>query len=144
MIKYRFDVLRWLKAAGYNTTRIRKEALLGQSTLTKLRRGELLSWGECNKVCELLHVQPGDLFMHVSDMADGVTASDSVEAAIEFGNGIDKIAAAVKASVWAIIDGVTNSHMSKTTITEAVNMSDGQLVCIGEYLLSFVDDKQHN
>lgn len=135
-IHYRVDVLKWLKAAGYNTTRIRREALLGQSTLTKLRRGELLSWGETGKVCELLHCQPGDLFQFIPETAEGA----KVPGPSEFKQGVDVIAAAVGASPWTITDGITRSRMSDITIAEAaVNMSDAQLVLIGDYLLEFAD-----
>lgn len=134
-IRYRVDVLKWLKAAGYNTTRIRREALLGQSTLTKLRRGELLSWGETGKVCELLHVQPGDLFMFFPETAEGA----KVPGPSEFTRGVELIAAAVGASPWRITDGITRSRMSDATISAAIDMTDVQLVVIGDYLLEFAD-----
>ena len=134
-IRYRVDVLKWLKAAGYNTTRIRRETLLGQSTLTKLRRGELLSWGETGRVCELLHVQPGDLFKFIPETAEGA----KVPGPSEFKQGVDVIAAAVGASPWRITDGITRSRMSDITIAEAVNMTDSQLVVMGDYLLEFAD-----
>lgn len=134
-IHYRIDVLQWLKAAGYNTGRLRREKLLGQSTLTKLRRGELLSWGETGKVCELLHVQPGDLFQFIPETAEGA----KVPGPSEFTRGVELIAAAVGASPWRITDGITRSRMSDTTIAEAVGMTDSQLVCLGDYLLEFAD-----
>lgn len=138
-IRYRVDVLKWLKAAGYNTTRIRREALLGQSTLTKLRRGELLSWGETGKVCELLHCQPGDMFAFYPETAEGA----KVPGLSEFTRGVELIAAAVGASAWRITDGIARSRMSDTTIAEAVDMTDSQLVCLGDYLLEFADDGAH-
>jgi len=138
MIRYRFDVLQWLKAAGYNTGRLRREKLLGQSTLTKLRRGELLSWGETGKVCELLHVQPGDLFKFIPETAEGAR----VPGPSEFTRGVEVIAAAVGASPWRITDGITRSRMSDITIAEAVNMTDAQLVCMGDYLLTFAEGSE--
>ena len=59
--RYKVSVLTMLKDAGYNTTRIRKEKLLGESTLQKFREGVLPSWHELDTVCRLLHCQPGDL-----------------------------------------------------------------------------------
>ena len=138
-IHYRVDVLQWLKAAGFNTGRLRREKLLGQSTLQKLRRGELLSWGETGKVCELLHCQPGDLFAFYPETAEGA----KVPGLSEFTRGVELIAAAVGASAWRITDGVTRSHMSHTTIAKASNMTDAQLVCLGDYLLEFADDGAH-
>ena len=55
-----------LKAAGYPSTRIRAEKLLGQSYVQQLRKGELISWAALNTVCRLLDCQPGDLLEHVS------------------------------------------------------------------------------
>ena len=64
-IKYRIDVLQSLKDAGYSTYRIRKEKLLGEATLQKLRKGEMVSWENINTLCELLGCQPGDIVEYV-------------------------------------------------------------------------------
>ena len=64
-IQYKADVLALLKAAGYPSTRIRAEKLLGQSYVQQLRKGELISWAALNTVCRLLDCQPGDLLEHV-------------------------------------------------------------------------------
>lgn len=134
-IHYRVDVLKWLRAAGFNSGRLRREKLLGQSTLTKLRRGELLSWGETGRVCEMLHCQPGDLFVFYPETAEGA----KVPGPSEYQRGVDVIAAAVGASTWRITDGITRSRMSHITIAAAVDMTDSQLVCLGDYLLEFAD-----
>ena len=63
-IQYKADVLALLKAAGYPSTRIRAEKLLGQSYVQQLRKGELISWAALNTVCRLLDCQPGDLAFH--------------------------------------------------------------------------------
>lgn len=60
-IKYKKNVLELLKKAGYTTYKLRKEKILGESTLQKMRTGALLSWAELNTVCSLLNCQPGDL-----------------------------------------------------------------------------------
>ena len=60
-IKYKIDVLAALKEAGYSTTRIRKENLIGQSYLQQLRHGELVSWKTIETLCRLLNCQPGDI-----------------------------------------------------------------------------------
>lgn len=67
MIQYRqgVDLIEMLREAGYTTYRIRKEKILGESVLTKFRRGELPSWAELAKVCQILHCQPGDLVEYV-------------------------------------------------------------------------------
>ena len=66
-IQYKADVLALLKAAGYPSTRIRAEKLLGQSYVQQLRKGELISWAALNTVCRLLDCQPGDLLEYVPD-----------------------------------------------------------------------------
>lgn len=60
-IRYKMDVLAALKEAGYNTNRIRKEKIMGESMLQKLRSGQLVSWATIDMICDLLDCQPGDL-----------------------------------------------------------------------------------
>lgn len=60
-LKYKLDIISALKVAGYSTYRIRKEGLLSQSTLQKLRNGEGVSWDNIETICELLNCQPGDI-----------------------------------------------------------------------------------
>ena len=67
MIKYKMDVLAALKSAGYSTYRIRKEKLLHEMTLQRLRAGELVSWSVLDDICRLLNVQPGDVIERVDD-----------------------------------------------------------------------------
>lgn len=50
-----------MKEAGYTPAKIKKEKLLGESYMTQLRRGELVSWAAINTICRLLQCQPGDL-----------------------------------------------------------------------------------
>ena len=52
-IRYKMDVLAALKAAGYSSTRIRNEKLIGQATLQQLRHGEIVSWATINTICRL-------------------------------------------------------------------------------------------
>lgn len=70
MIKCKIDIMESLKNKGYSTYRIRKENILGQATIQKLRKGGLPSWGELNKICCLLHCQPGDLLEYVPDVEE--------------------------------------------------------------------------
>lgn len=60
-IKYKFDVLQALKSAGFNTSRIRKEKLLAESTLQKLRSDEMVAISNIDTICRLLGCQPGDI-----------------------------------------------------------------------------------
>ena len=66
-IKYKIDVLTELKNKGYSQSRIRSEKLIGQSYLTQLRHGELVSWKTIETLCELLDCQPGDILEYVPE-----------------------------------------------------------------------------
>lgn len=60
-IRYRLDVLAALKSAGYTTYRIRKDKLLSESTIQKLRYNKPISWENISTLCSLLNCQPGDI-----------------------------------------------------------------------------------
>ena len=64
VIVYKNDILKALKEKGYNTTRIRKEKLLGESTVQQLRNNQLVSWKNIDRLCALLDCQPGDILEH--------------------------------------------------------------------------------
>lgn len=71
-IQYKIDVLAELKKAGYTSTRIREEKLIGQSYLQQLRKGEIVSWKTIDTICELLDCQVGDLVEYVKEPAEPV------------------------------------------------------------------------
>ena len=83
-IQYKADVLALLKAAGYPSTRIRAEKLLGQSYVQQLRKGELISWAALKTVCRLLDCQPGDLLEYVPDE---IPNAETIAAIKELDNG---------------------------------------------------------
>jgi len=58
---YKMDVLSKLKDAGYSTYRLRKDKLIGEAMIQKIREGKLCSWDTISTICELLHCQPGDI-----------------------------------------------------------------------------------
>lgn len=58
---YKMDVLSALKEKGYNTTKLRNEKLLAESTIQKLRAGGGVGWGNIEQLCAMLCCQPGDL-----------------------------------------------------------------------------------
>lgn len=60
-LRYRIEILPALKDAGYNTTRLRREKRLGESTIQQIRKGELVSWNNIARICEMLSCQPGDI-----------------------------------------------------------------------------------
>lgn len=66
-IRYKIDVLKALKENGYNTNRIRKEKIMGEATIQKIRNGEIVSHNNLEILCKLLHCQPGDIIEYVED-----------------------------------------------------------------------------
>ena len=69
-INYKIDILADLKKKGYSTYRLRKEKLLSESTVQKLRNGEPVSWENISTLCRLLNCQPGDIMEYVEDVCD--------------------------------------------------------------------------
>lgn len=65
MIRYKIDVLEALKNIGYSSYRLRQEKIIGESTLQKIRKGELMSWETLSRVCSLLDCQPGDILEYI-------------------------------------------------------------------------------
>ena len=68
-IRYKTDIMAALRSAGYSSTRLRNEKLLGESYMQQLRRGQLVSWKAIDTICTLLNCQPGDLLEHTADAA---------------------------------------------------------------------------
>ena len=68
--RYKVNVMDKLKEKGYSSTRLRKEKLLGESYMSQLRRGDMISWAALDLVCNLLDCQLGDIIEHVK--GDGV------------------------------------------------------------------------
>lgn len=58
---YKIDVLEMLKKEGYTQTTLRKEKLIGQDAIQKMRKGEMIGINVLTRVCELLDMQPGDI-----------------------------------------------------------------------------------
>ena len=63
-IKFKVDVLEMLKDAGYTTYRIKKEKLLAESTVQKLRNDEMVSIDNISRLCQVLQCQPGDIIVY--------------------------------------------------------------------------------
>lgn len=67
MIRYKIDVLEKLKGAGYSTYRLKKEKILAQTTIQKIRDKKLVSWDQINRLCTLLNCNVGDIVEYVSN-----------------------------------------------------------------------------
>lgn len=66
-LRFKIDILEALKEKGYTTYSLRKENILSQSTIQKLREGKGLAWENIERLCALLDFQPGDLIEYVKD-----------------------------------------------------------------------------
>ena len=66
-LQFKIDVLAALKEKGITTYQIRKEKLLSESTVQKLRAGIGVSWENIETLCRLLDCQPYDLIEYVKD-----------------------------------------------------------------------------
>ena len=60
-LKYKLDVLEALKGKGYSSYSLRKEKLLSESTIQKLRSGEGISWDNLDTLCKLLECDIADI-----------------------------------------------------------------------------------
>ena len=68
MLKYKVNILAELKKAGYPTTRIRRERLLAEGTMQKIREGKIaMTLESLGVICDILECQPGDLVEWVRD-----------------------------------------------------------------------------
>lgn len=67
MLVYKIDVIESLKEAGYNSTKILKENILSQSTMQKLRNGEVVGAKALDQICSLLDMQPGNIIKYVEN-----------------------------------------------------------------------------
>ena len=66
-IVYKIDVLEALKEKGYNTGKIRKDKIMGEAMLQKIRNGQMVSWSIFETLCALLDCQPADLIEYVKE-----------------------------------------------------------------------------
>ena len=67
MLTYKIDVLETLKESGYNTTRLRKEQIVGESAIQSLRKGEMVGIKTLEKICDILDMQPGNIIKYVEE-----------------------------------------------------------------------------
>ena len=66
-IVYKIDVLKALKEAGYNTSRLRKDKIMGEAMIQKIRDNQLVSWATLDTICTLLNCDIGDIVEHVKE-----------------------------------------------------------------------------
>ena len=61
---YKIDVLAALKDKGYNTNKLRKDKILSESTIQKLREKQPISWANISQICTLLNCQPNHFLVN--------------------------------------------------------------------------------
>jgi len=67
MIIYKIDVLEELKKKGYTPTKIRKEKILSEATLTSLRNNKPITTTTLNVICSILKKQPGQILEFIPE-----------------------------------------------------------------------------
>ena len=78
-LRYKVDILQALKEKGYNTNRLRKEKLLSEGALQRLRHADPVSWSNIEQLCRLLKCQPNDIIEYVEDGSGDNAAADGKE-----------------------------------------------------------------
>ena len=70
MLIYKFDVLDALKNKGWSTYRIKKEHIMSEGTVQKLRGGMMVGPEVLNLICKILEKQPGSIIKYVDDAGE--------------------------------------------------------------------------
>jgi len=76
VLKYKIDVMESLKEAGYTTTRLRNEKLLGENAIQYIRKGKPIGAKALNELCKLLDMQPGNIIKYVEENTENNVKSD--------------------------------------------------------------------
>lgn len=77
---FKYDkVFLLLKERGITSYKIRKENLISQAALTKMKNGEgNIDTRTLERLCELLHCQPGDLLEYVNEASENSEEPDVI------------------------------------------------------------------
>ena len=68
MLKYKKNVMELLKNAGYSSYFLEKNKIFGSKDLQKMRTESGMIGSKClDRLCGLLHCQPGDLIEYIPD-----------------------------------------------------------------------------
>lgn len=65
MLVYKINVIESMNEAGYNTTRILREKIIGQASMQRIRKGEMVGIKTLERICEILDMQPGNIIKYV-------------------------------------------------------------------------------
>jgi len=72
MIVYKIDILKALSEKGYTTTKLRREKLLSESTIQRIRKKENINTDTLNSVCLMLKCQVSDIIEIVATDAEKI------------------------------------------------------------------------
>ena len=61
MIEYKIDVMKALAERGYTANKMRREKILSESTMQRLREKKDINTTSLNVICILLRCQPSDI-----------------------------------------------------------------------------------
>ena len=64
------DILEELKEKGYTSYKLRKDKIMGEAQIQKIRNGEIASKETLNTICKLLQCQPGDILEYIEDITE--------------------------------------------------------------------------
>ena len=68
-IVYKIDVMEELKNIGYTRKRLKEEKVFGESTITKIKKGELASWNVMRQLCTMFNCDISDI-IHCVDVEE--------------------------------------------------------------------------
>ena len=72
MIKYKIDILAALREKGYTSYKLINNKLMGNATIQKLRKSEVVYGSNRNLLCTLWNCQPGVILEYVPDDQDNI------------------------------------------------------------------------
>ena len=78
MFQFKIDVMQELKNNDINTTKIRKDNIIGQKTLADIKKGIVPGIKVLDILCDKLHMDIGDIIKHVPDQ-EGVFSAEKPE-----------------------------------------------------------------
>lgn len=69
-IQYKINVLKAMKDRGYSSAKLRKDKIIGEATIQRLRSKQSVSFEVLAKVCVILGCDIGDILTFVKDDSD--------------------------------------------------------------------------
>ena len=65
VLKKDVDIIKELRNRGYTTYRLRKEKIIAEDMLTRIRKKQMVSIKALETLCILLSCQPGDIIEYI-------------------------------------------------------------------------------